>query len=125
SIYHWLMVIMVPRIGRWESVGNKIIATRSAVLAIPLKRLNTRSLFWFLDAIGCSLQLVETQTAADLQQRFSRDWEIRPERYSSSDARHEPIRRVISRKFPSENRAPGQHCLCQEMSCGAHPKTED
>jgi hypothetical protein len=65
----------------------------------PIKRLNTRSLFWFLDAIGCSLQLVETQTAADLQQRFSRDWEIRPERYSSSDARHEPIRRVISRNF--------------------------
>jgi hypothetical protein len=33
------------------------------------------------------------------QQRFSRDWEIRPERYSSSDARHEPIRRVINRNF--------------------------
>jgi len=32
----------------------------------PIKRLNTGSLFWFLDAIGCSLQLVETQTAADL-----------------------------------------------------------
>ena len=65
----------------------------------PIKRLNTRSLFWFLDAIGCSLHLVETQTAADLQQRFPRDWEVRPERYTSSDARHEPIRRVISRNF--------------------------
>ena len=29
----------------------------------PIRRLNTQSLFWFLDALGYDLQLVERQTA--------------------------------------------------------------